>query len=74
MSAFVEAVEAEGAPGKKKKDGKEGSAKKGEEKADAQASDVSPALRQAILRAKELSGGSVKTAPVTEGAEAKHPH
>lgn len=71
MSAFVDAVEAEGAPLRKKRDGRDVSAKKGDEKAEAQAPDVSPALRQAIARAKELSGGSIKAGG---SADAKHAH
>ncbi|HWA73025.1 MAG TPA: carbonic anhydrase [Polyangiaceae bacterium] len=58
MTAFVEAIEAEGGPAGKKN----AKLKKLEDKPEAQNPDIPPALRQAIDRAKELAGQTAKTA------------
>jgi carbonic anhydrase len=70
MSAFVEAVEAEGTAKKKDKDSPR--ARKGEEKPDAEPGEVSPQIKQAILRAKELATQTAKE--VRSPAEAKPAH
>lgn len=70
MTAFVEAVEAEGGSAKKK-DTKR-AAKGTEEKSDGLPSDVSPQIRQAIVRAKELANQTAK--PVHSAPAAKPEH